>query len=160
MFLSKVLIKRPVTNKPVKGCIITIPGRGVPSSVLMKFCKYTCLRHSIVASLVPYKYAWYPLPNGINDQDASIAGLPHGVEAAAIGVEMVKNACGLTNSQIVLLGFSAGSVIALQLAMQTEEPFAGCVALAGAILETDKVSPAKNQTPFILQHNKDDACFD
>lgn len=160
MRVRKVIIKNTLSKKPPKGCVICFPGLGIPGFMMLKFARHMQLRRTTMAAIEPYKLIWYPRPNGPKDQSRTIMGLPYAVRAAYESVEKVKKFTGFDNEQIVLLGFSAGSVIALQLAMQTEKPFAACVSLAGAIFEPNKVIKAKTNTPIILQHNKHDDCFD
>lgn len=160
MKVRKIAIKNPLSDKPSKGCVICLPGLGVPAYIMLKFARHMELRRTTLATLEPYKLIWYPRPNGVRDQARTVMGLPYAVAAAREAVEKVKKATGFENDQIVLLGFSAGAVVGLQLAMQEEKPFAACVTMAGAIFEPHKVGKAKNQTPIILQHNRFDDCFD
>jgi phospholipase/carboxylesterase len=159
MFLRKWIVKEPLTTKPRKGCLIILPGRGVPGSLMLHFCREMELRRTLLVSLEPYRLAWYPMPNGANDQKRACMGLPYAVNAVEEGIKRVQAAFGVENRDMALVGFSAGSVVALQVAMRSEQEFAACVSLAGAILEPGKVEPAKNQTPLVLQHNADDECF-
>lgn len=160
MFVRKIAIKNPLSEKPRKGAVICLPGLGVPAFLMLKFARQMELRRTTLVTLEPYKLQWYPRPKGAHDQAQTIKGLPFAVASAQTAVEQVKKALDLTNDQIVVMGFSAGAVVALQLGMQADEPFAATVALAGAVFEPDKVKPAKNDMPIILQHNKDDDCFD
>lgn len=161
MFIRKITIKNPVTIHPERGCVVCLPGRGVPGFIMLRFARQMEMRRTVFATLDPLRLAWYPQPKGAHDQAATVNALPRATEAVREGIEKIKKATGFANSQIVLMGFSAGAVMALQVAMQEEaEPFAACVSLAGAIFEPWKVDKAKNQTPILLQHNRDDECFD
>lgn len=160
MRVRNIIIKNPLSDKQGKGCVICLPGLGVPARYMFRFARHMELKRTTLVALEPYKLVWYPKPNGAQDQAKTVMGLPYAVRAACEAIEKVKKATGYTNSQIALVGFSAGAVVALQVAMQSYAPFAACVSLAGAIFEPDKVSPAKNQMPMILQHNKSDECFD
>ncbi len=160
MRVRKIIIKNPLSNNPPKGCVVCLPGLGVPAYVMLKFAKHMELKRTVMAALEPYRLAWYPRPNGIRDQARTVMGLPYAVAAARDSIEKIKKATDIKNNQIVLMGFSAGAVVGLQLAIQANEPFAACISFAGAIFEPHKVVKAKNQTPIFLQHNKLDDCFD
>jgi len=159
MLIRKWIVKPPLTTKDRRGAIIALPGRGVPGTIMLRFCKDMELRRTMFAAVEPYKLAWYPQPFGPNDQYAAVAGMENSLEVLQDAIERFMQWQDLKPEETVLLGFSAGSVMALQLAMRSEEKWAACVSLAGAILEPEKVEPAKNETPIILQHNADDDCF-
>lgn len=157
--IRRWIVKPPLTLNSRRGAVIVLPGRGVPGPLLFRFCREMELRRTLFAAIEPFRLAWYPQPNGPDDQKLACKGL--GVAVEVVESELAKFMAwqGLAKKETILLGFSAGSVLALQLIMRSEEAWGGCVSLAGAILEPKKVPEAKNQTPVILQHNMDDQCF-
>ena len=159
MILRKWIVKPPLTKHPRRGAVIVLPGRGIPGSVMLRFCRQMELRRTMLACMEPYRLAWYPMPNGAGDQHLACLGLDFAVDMAAKEIKKFLEWQELKMEETILLGFSAGSVVALQLAIRSDQAWGGCVSLGGAILEPEKVAAAKNNTPIILQHNADDECF-
>ncbi len=79
-------------------------------------------------------------------------------ESASLIQELVdhENSSGIPSSQIALAGFSQGGVVALQLALRTEQPFAGVVALSTYLHNQEyvgkEVSFASVNTPIFMAH--------
>lgn len=159
MLLRKWIVKPPLSRKERRGAIITLPGRGVPASFMLRFCQAMRLQRTLCAAIEPYRQTWYPMPNGPYDQYHACLGLAYATEFVQKEIEGFLQWQKLAPEQTVLLGFSAGSVVALQLVVSGNKTFAACVSHGGAILEPDKVQAAANKTPIILQHNKNDECF-
>ncbi len=160
MHINHWLIQEPKPGRPVKGCIIALPGRGVPGGLMLRYCHMMGLPNTLKVALVPKKRAWYPQPNGPEDQDAAVHGLNHyAVPNVLQAIEKVKKTWDIPQERIALLGFSAGAVVALQIAIESAAPYAACVSLAGAILVPEEVPPAHHQTPIILCHGELDFCF-
>ncbi|MFX8860386.1 hypothetical protein ABTM70_19810, partial [Acinetobacter baumannii] len=68
MKVRKITIKNPLSEKPTKGCVVCLPGLGVPAYVMLKFARHLEMRRTVMATLEPYKLVWYPRPNGVKDQ--------------------------------------------------------------------------------------------
>lgn len=146
------------TDNPV-GCILALPGRGIPGSFMERFMYFTGLWRSLQVILEPENYEWYPQPNGPEDQKDAIAGLAASRDLLNRQIERIQRAWGFKKEQIGLVGFSAGAVMSIQLAAYSDDPYAGVLSLAGAILDPSALRPAHHKTPIILQHNQDDDCF-
>lgn len=151
---------KPHLGKKRRGAIITLPGRSLPVSLMMRFCKELHLSNTMVAGIQPEKYQWYPMPFGVNNQQKACEGMEVAYDILSREIDGFLKWQNLKKEETVLLGFSAGAVMALQLAVRSEEKWAACVSLGGAILEPDKVGPVKNETPLILQHNRNDQTFE
>jgi predicted esterase len=127
---------------------------------MMLACKKLGLPDTPIVVLHPRRLSWYPMPNGTQDQAAAVHGLLHrAVPESVQALKRIESMWGIPQDKIVLLGFSAGAVVATQVAVLSKTNFASCVCLSGAVLEPDKIPPATNTTPFILQHNYFDTVF-
>jgi phospholipase/carboxylesterase len=142
-----------------KGCVVALPGRAIPADYFEKFCYHMGLWDSLVVVLEPIYYRWYPQPFGVNDQDEAIAGVETALREINHRLSKIQRAFHLQRKQIALVGYSAGSVMALRVLADSKQPLAGVASLAGAILEPDKVPEAPQQTPVLLRHAIDDDCF-
>lgn len=155
--ISKWHVVEPQGNR--RGCIVALPGRGVPANFMEKFCHFMGLHDSLVIVLEPDGLRWYPAPNGPDDQVAAVEGLERAVTEINRRLSIIQRGWHLRRSKIALVGFSAGSVMALQVLAASRKPFAACVSFAGAILEPERMPKATTKTPVLLRHAVDDDCF-
>lgn len=101
--------------------------------------------------------AWYDI-----DPRAPLAGSDDIRQSAAQIEELAtaEAARGVPRSKIVLAGFSQGGVIALHLALRSEERFAGVMALSTYVHDhehlADEVSFASIDTPIFMAHGQQD----
>lgn len=101
--------------------------------------------------------AWYDI-----DPRAPLAGSEDIRQSAAQVEELAaaEAARGVPRSKIVLAGFSQGGVIALHLALRSEERFAGVMALSTYVHDhehlADEVSFASIDTPIFMAHGQQD----
>lgn len=158
------MIREWVITEPgdVTKCAIGLSGRGGHTETMQRVINEMELPFTLNVSMRPFSHAWYPQPTNSMDQAEAVAGIPVAVDALLARIEILKAGWGLTNKDIALLGFSAGAVIAIQTALACpHDPFKAVVSFGGAILEPENVPPNDGcDTRFILQHNKDDFCFD
>lgn len=144
----------------IKRCVLCIPGRGNSTEFMMRIGSGLAIPNTLIVSVRSFTGAWYPQPKSSYDQNEAVLGLPVARTALMQSLARIRRAYNLKFTDISLLGFSAGGVMALQLAMHSGVKFASSVCLCGAILEPEKVPKAKNPTPIMLVHNQDDSCFD
>jgi predicted esterase len=112
-------------------------------------------------SITPKALAWYPMPNGAHDQYWALEGQERARLTIEGVVQKIESRYGIPRSKIVLCGFSAGGVMAIQVASQSATPFAGVVVHAGAILDPSALPPCQcPTTPFLLTHYQDDVIFE
>lgn len=151
----------PGTNFPIeqKGCVLVLPGRGVSGNLMERFMLHVGLWRSFKFILEPRNLEWYPAPNGPEDQVAAAGGLEKARGVLENEIKRIERAFGFKKKEMVIIGFSAGSVMAIQMLAHSDEPYAGVLSLAGAILEPEKLPKSKHNTPICIQHNKDDDCF-
>lgn len=141
-------------------CVLCIPGRGQHGQLIADYYSTKVVKNTAIVAPTPKNFEWYPLPNGPEDQSRSVQGARN---AAEVLEELLDNELqDFPRNRIALSGFSAGGVMALELASRTEEPFAGVLCHAGAILDTDGVrecSEEKKDMPIWLYHQRDDEVF-
>ncbi len=158
--INKWIINEPVSRDKPVGCVIALPGRGIPGTLMEKFMEHTGLWRTLVVVLEPHDKEWYPAPNGPKDQAAAVAGLPFARAVIEDKIEAVQRIWGLKRNEIGVLGFSAGGVMVNYLLSTTKNNLAGGVCLAGAILDPHEWPKAPTDTPLLVQHNRDDMCFE
>jgi predicted esterase len=149
----------PFVDKP-QGCIIALPGRGVPARVMEDFCRATELWRTKVICLEPWQLEWYPQPKGPQDQSEAVAGQSKTTKVLLDTISWIEKTYDIPVQEMCVLGFSAGGVMTLQLVAHSHASFKGAVCMGGAILDPESMPKAPTQTPILIQHNMDDDCFD
>ncbi len=157
MIVSHCSIKGP--RRPRHGCVVLLPGRGVPGQVMLEFFEEMRLADTAAAVLVPHGWAWYPPPNGPTDQFLAVRGLEVAAAEVAGRLDRLAERFG-GHHRLAVLGFSAGAVVTNQVVTRSPHTFAAAVVMGGAILEPASIPVRGNDTPFYLQHNLGDDCFD
>ena len=140
-------------------CVLCLPGRGSHGIELAKIYKKLGV-NALIIGVTPISRCWYPMPNGINDQEAAIAGLEPAVVQVEEIVTKIENKYHIPRSRIALVGYSAGAVIGLLTSMYSNSPFGCVVAHAGAILDPAMVPPCGEHCPILLTHSRDDIIFE
>ena len=102
---------------------------------------------------------WYPIPNGENDQDHAINGLKKTAKELQCFLKSLQEKYEFCPEQTALVGFSAGAVIALELALHAAEEYKMVISHNGAIFANKEIPQADKKTNFVLLHTQDDACF-
>ena len=158
--IEEWLIKEP--EGKAKHCILSLPGRANGTSLMVNIGEDMRLPNTLVASVRTRTYSWYPMPVSATDQQEAVMGLPAARGALWGVLKRIERAWGISSKNIAIIGFSAGAVMSVEVAVHGQEPYAGVVCFAGTVLEPDKVPPKneKNDTPIMLVHYEQDACFD
>ena len=138
--------------------VVLLVGRGQTALNMLSQYDYADFNEGIVVAIEPFK-EWYPCPNGIDDQIEAIEGLKSAIPKIDKLILNLQNQFNLSRDKVSLVGFSAGAVMAIQLAVNSDDQFAKVVSHAGAILDPKNLPQAKNNTPILLIHAKDDDCF-
>lgn len=145
--------------------IICLPGRGQNENEFKYYLDFWWCTNGlgwtdkpIIEEIHPGN-EWYPLPNGPNDQISATLGIKKATESLFSKIKILSEKYNILFSEISLLGFSAGGVMALQIAANTNEKFHSVVCHSGAILEPDKLPQAMSRTPILLVHRTGDDCF-
>jgi len=156
--LGRMIVDEPANN-PI-GLVIGLPGRGLPLSEMYRFMLHTGLDRSVVAVIEPRNLEWYPQPFGINDQEESVIGCKAAVKPIKERIKHLARIYKIPYNKIAVVGYSAGAVMALEIAQNCKKELAMFVSIAGTILDPKRIPPAKNNTPILMKHCQDDECFD
>ncbi|MBT0956975.1 dienelactone hydrolase family protein [Alphaproteobacteria bacterium KMM 3653] len=107
----------------------------------------------------PMGFQWFPIPR-MDGSDPVAAGVAFAAAQDDLNAYLDKmmEEEGVGASQVMLVGFSQGTMMALQVAPRREASFAGVVGFSGRLLEPEKLAAeAKVQMPIQLLHgNRDD----
>lgn len=150
------------SDDKVENCVFALPGRCNSGAELVRdYASCAKLNNTLYVGITPSGYAWYPMPNNPKDQDNAVAGLRVARETIERYIVAVQEKYNIPRNKIVLVGFSAGGVMAVEVAAHSDEAFAAVACHSGAILEPIKLPKAKHPSmPILLTHNQDDYCFD
>lgn len=141
--------------------ILCLPGRGQSSLSMMEGIAENCaFENTILIGFTPNGRAWYPMPRNAQDQDAAVDGLPAAVFSIQEELEEIQQEYGIPDENLAIVGFSAGSVMALQYLFESQKNLAAVFAHSGAIFQPKAVPIARTKTPVVLFHNTNDDCFD
>lgn len=151
----------PVSGKTPKTCIIALSGRGNSNDMMQRTCQEMALDDTLVVCLRGSNYQWYPQPISSTDQDKAVAGLPAAREAIDAAIKRVEAGWKIKRDKIAIVGYSAGGVMALEVAGHSKQRFAAVVSFCGAILQPSEFPACDHpDMPVLLIHNQDDTCFD
>ncbi|MCE8538372.1 alpha/beta fold hydrolase [Ruegeria pomeroyi] len=107
---------------------------------------------------MPFGFQWFPIPwlDGSSEEEAR-----RGMEAAVADFNAFLDALmvdeDLLPEQVVLFGFSQGTMMSLHVAPRREDPVAGVVAFSGRLLEPDLLSDeVVSRMPVLLVHGDAD----
>lgn len=106
----------------------------------------------------PFGRQWFPIPwlDGSAPEDAAKGLAQSSLDLNAF-LDKVLADEGLTPSQMVLLGFSQGSMMALQVAPRRDKAVAGVVAFSGRLLRAEALAAeTKVKPPMLLLHGDSD----
>jgi phospholipase/carboxylesterase len=103
----------------------------------------------------PMGRQWFPL------QTISPSELNTGAAAAREGVNgfltVALDHFGLTDGDLILVGFSQGTMMSLETALRREAPVAGVVGFSGALAGQERLSSEiKSKPPILLIHGEQD----
>jgi predicted esterase len=141
-------------------CLLALPGRCNHALELVQYYKQMGVQ-SFIVGITPTIRSWYPMPNGINDQDNAVKGIVPALEVIEKVIHTIETKRGTPRNKTILMGHSAGAVMAIMMAALSPKPFAAVISHCGAILDTDMLPDCQcPETPFLLTHSKDDLIFD
>lgn len=105
-----------------------------------------------------FGFQWFPIPRFDGSTEAMAAV---GVEASAgdlnafLDVRLAEE--GLTPDRLVLVGFSQGAMMSLQIAPRRAEALAGVVAISGRLLQPELLATvARVKPPVLIMHGDQD----
>lgn len=105
-----------------------------------------------------FGFQWFPIPRFDGSTEAEAAA---GIDAAAAELNAFLDARlaeeGLAPDQLVLVGFSQGAMMSLQVAPRRAEAVAGVVAISGRLLRPELLaSEARVKPPVLIMHGDQD----
>ena len=106
----------------------------------------------------PFGLQWFPIPwiDGSSEEDAA-AGLRRASEDLDAYLDGVMVDYDLLPEQVILFGFSQGTMMSLHVAPRREDPVAGVVAFSGRLLEAELLSDEVTaKMPVLLIHGDED----
>jgi predicted esterase len=147
-------------NSNADSCILVLPGRS--NHAMEIACVYRDMGvKSLIIGITPTIRSWYPMPNGIYDQDAAVEGIKPAVGVIEEVVQIIETKKGIPRNRIILVGHSAGAVMAIMTAVYSPQPFGAVISHCGAILNVNDVPECQcPETAFLLTHSRDDLIFD
>ena len=146
-----------------KYAVICIPGRANDGAHLaQEYQKISEIPNTVFVGPTPIGMAWYPMPYSATNQKEAVQGLPRARKAIEKVQQKIEEVYGIGKENTILTGFSAGGVMAIQVATHSDTPYKGVVCHSGAILDPASLPMCTkdNWCPILLMHNKDDTCFD
>lgn len=102
----------------------------------------------------PFGRQWFPIPwlDGSAPEEAA-AGLTRSSEDLNAFLDQVMTSEGLAASQIALLGFSQGTMMALQVAPRRAQALAGVIGFSGRLLRAEALAAETvTKPPMLLLH--------
>jgi predicted esterase len=140
--------------------VILLPGRGHSAEMMVDiFHDLLDIDNLAIYSIQP-EIEWYPLPNGINDQVQAVDGLKKNIDSIREYILNLLERESLKTEDAILIGFSAGAVVALEILTSYQDKFSLIICHSGAILLPDQIKKSQSNTKVILFHRQDDYCFD
>ncbi len=106
----------------------------------------------------PFGYQWFPIPwiDGSSEEEAE-RGMMQAVEDLNAFLDAVLIDEDLLPEQMVLFGFSQGTMMSLHVAPRREDEVAGIVAFSGRLMSPDLLGDeAVSKPPVLLVHGDQD----
>jgi len=106
----------------------------------------------------PMGFQWFPIPwiDGSSEEESN-AGLMRAAEDLNAFLDGVMVDEDLLPEQVVVLGFSQGTMMALHVLPRREDPVAGCVAFSGRLLQPELLADeVVSRPPVLLIHGDQD----
>jgi len=143
-----------------ESCLLCLPGR-CNHALELAYAYHKIGLRSFIIGITPIIRSWYPMPNGVGDQQEAIDGILPAVKVIEEVIKIIETKVGIPRSKIVLAGHSAGAVMAIMVGALSSSPFAGIISHCGAILDPEMLPNCRcSNTPFLLTHSKDDFIFE
>lgn len=106
----------------------------------------------------PFGYQWFPIPwiDGSSEEEAA-RGMQSAVEDLNAFLDGILVDEDLLPEQMVLFGFSQGTMMSLHVAPRREDPVAGVVAFSGRLLQPEVLpDEVVSRMPVLLVHGDAD----
>ena len=106
----------------------------------------------------PMGFQWFPIPwiDGSSEEE-SRQGLDRASDDLNAFLDGVMVDYDLLPEQVMIFGFSQGTMMALHVAPRREDPVAGVVAFSGRLLQAEALhDDVQSKMPILLVHGDDD----
>lgn len=106
----------------------------------------------------PFGRQWFPIPwlDGSTEEQAQ-QGMAAAADDLNAFLDTVLTAEGLTADRLAVVGFSQGTMMALEVLPRRAQPVAGIVAFSGRLLNADTLAQqAVSKPPVLLLHGDQD----
>ena len=106
----------------------------------------------------PFGYQWFPIPwiDGSSEEEAA-RGMQAAVQDLNAFLDGILVDEDLLPEQMVLLGFSQGSMMSMHVAPRREDPIAGVIAFSGRLLQPELLpDETVSRMPILLVHGDAD----
>ncbi|MBE1284639.1 MAG: prolyl oligopeptidase family serine peptidase [Rhodobacteraceae bacterium] len=107
---------------------------------------------------MPFGFQWFPIPwlDGSSEEEA-MRGMAAATEDLNAFLDALMVDEDVLPEQVVLFGFSQGTMMSLHVAPRREDPVAGIVAFSGRLMEPDLLADeAVSRMPILLVHGDAD----
>ena len=138
--------------------VVFLPGRGASArSLMMQYEDYLDDEDQKILIAIDPEGAWYPQPFGPTNQNEAVAGCKEATKELNSYIEDLLNKLHVQKENVVLVGFSAGGVMAVQLALHYK--YAGAICHNGCVLEPSILEEKVHDPTIYLYHSRDDLVF-
>lgn len=106
----------------------------------------------------PMGYQWFPIPHMDGSSPAqALAGMLSAARTLDAWLDALVASSGIRPERTVLVGFSQGTMISLQVAPRRPLPVAGVVGFSGRLLQPERLpADAVSKPPILLIHGDQD----
>lgn len=103
----------------------------------------------------PAGYQWFPISwlDGSPEEEMK-AGAERAKKTLHAYLDEAMAEEGMTPDRTIIIGFSQGTMMSLDVTMRRDEAFAGLVGFSGRLIESD--APMTSKTPVLLVHGDQD----
>lgn len=107
---------------------------------------------------MPFGYQWFPIPwlDGSSEEEAE-RGMAQAVEDLNAFLDALMVDEDVLPEQVVLFGFSQGTMMSLHVAPRREDPVAGVIGFSGRLLAPELLADeVQSRMPILLVHGDQD----
>ena len=155
----------PESGGPPRQLVILLHGVGADGNDLIGLAPYWAPflpdaeflspNAPFACDMAPFGYQWFSLKD--LDPDRLLAGVVAAAPAVDALIDREMAALSLTPSDVALVGFSQGAMMALYVTPRRSQPLAALVSYSGALIGGDQLEPETTaRTPMLLVHGDAD----
>ena len=146
-------------SKNPKIALYMLPGRDTPGLVMHMLADMINVKDVMYVVIEPTDLRWYKAPNGPNDQQETVWGIREMKSILAEKIGKISGKISIPVEKSLIIGHSAGGVMAFETHQEMNQSFMGVAILSGAIIDLVSVKTAISKSPIMLKHCVDDECF-